>query len=99
MLMSPMGLRPENSCAGDAQQNLKTTDPISRQKCTPHHQICNCIKIIKEEKSWLRVPDGCPTPRQTGRLTESRNMTFTLKEYPGRITYDVSTFVPHKLIC
>jgi hypothetical protein len=31
MLMSPLGLRPEKGCAGDAQQKPKTTDPTSRR--------------------------------------------------------------------
>jgi hypothetical protein len=29
-LMSPVGLRSETGCAGDARQKLKTTDPTSR---------------------------------------------------------------------
>jgi hypothetical protein len=32
------------------------------------------------EKNWSRVPDGCLTPRQTGRLTVGRNMTLTLRK-------------------
>jgi hypothetical protein len=28
MLMSPVGLRPEKGCYGDAQQKLKTTDRL-----------------------------------------------------------------------
>jgi hypothetical protein len=32
MLMSPVGLRPEKDWAGDAKQQLKTTDPTSRQR-------------------------------------------------------------------
>jgi hypothetical protein len=35
MIMSPGGLRPEKGCAGDAQQNLKTTDPTPRQRGHP----------------------------------------------------------------
>jgi hypothetical protein len=30
--MSSTGLGPENDCAGEAQQQLYTTDPSSRQK-------------------------------------------------------------------
>jgi hypothetical protein len=30
--MSPVGLRSEKDCAGDAQQQMKTTDPTSRQR-------------------------------------------------------------------
>jgi hypothetical protein len=32
MIMSPVGLRPEKGCTGDAQQQLKTTEPTSRQR-------------------------------------------------------------------
>jgi hypothetical protein len=32
MLMSPVGLRSEKACAGDARQKLKSTDPTSRQR-------------------------------------------------------------------
>jgi hypothetical protein len=36
MLMSPVGLRPEKDCAGDAQQQLKTTDPELSSERAPH---------------------------------------------------------------
>jgi hypothetical protein len=36
MLMSPVGLRPEKGCIGDAKQKLKITDPTSGQRDTPH---------------------------------------------------------------
>jgi hypothetical protein len=29
------------------------------------------------KKNWSRVPDGCLTPRLTGRLTVGRNVTST----------------------
>jgi hypothetical protein len=32
MVRSPTGLGPENDCAGEGQQQLKTTDPFSRQR-------------------------------------------------------------------
>jgi hypothetical protein len=32
MLMSPVGLRNEKSCAGNVQKNVKTADPFSRQR-------------------------------------------------------------------
>jgi hypothetical protein len=35
MLMSPVGLRSEKGCAGDARQKLKSTDPTSRQRGHP----------------------------------------------------------------
>jgi hypothetical protein len=36
MNLSPTGLRPEKGCAGEAQQQLKTTDPTSRQRGRLH---------------------------------------------------------------
>jgi hypothetical protein len=35
MASSPTGLGPENDCAGEDQQQLKTTDPSSRQRERP----------------------------------------------------------------
>jgi hypothetical protein len=35
MLISPAGLSPEKHCAGEAQQQLKTTGPTSRQRGRP----------------------------------------------------------------
>jgi hypothetical protein len=32
MLTSPVGLRSEKGCVGDAQQKVKSTDPTSRQR-------------------------------------------------------------------
>jgi hypothetical protein len=32
MVMSPMGLGPENNCTGEDQQQLCMTDPSSRQR-------------------------------------------------------------------
>jgi hypothetical protein len=32
VVMSPAGLGPENDCAGEDQQQLKMTDPSSRQR-------------------------------------------------------------------
>jgi hypothetical protein len=32
VVMSPLGLGPENDCPGEDQQQLQTTDPSSRQR-------------------------------------------------------------------
>jgi hypothetical protein len=79
MLMSPVRLRSEKGCAGDARQELETTDPTSRQR-GPHQQTRNCLKNNQREngKNWSRVPDGCLTPRRTGRLTVGHNITLAL---------------------
>jgi hypothetical protein len=37
--------------------------------------------ISRRNKNWLRVPDGCLTPRRTGRLTVGRNLTSTLTSH------------------
>jgi hypothetical protein len=43
-----MGLRPENNCAGEDQQ--QTTDPSSRQReRSPHQQARNGLIVLK---SW-----------------------------------------------
>jgi hypothetical protein len=73
------GLRSEKGCAGDARQKLKTIDPTSRQRGRPtltNPQLSKNNQREKE-KNWLRVPDGCLTPRRTSRLTVGRNITST----------------------
>jgi hypothetical protein len=61
MLMSPVGLKSEKGCAGDARQKLKSTDSTSSQKGSP---TSTNPKLPK--KNWSRVPDGCLTPGRTG---------------------------------
>jgi hypothetical protein len=77
--MSPVGFRSEKGCAADARQKLKTTDPTSRQRGRPTSTNPQLSKSILREKGekWSRVPDGCLTPRRTGRLTVGRNVTST----------------------
>jgi hypothetical protein len=36
MIMSPMGLGPENDCAAEDHQQLQTTDPSSRPERATH---------------------------------------------------------------
>jgi hypothetical protein len=78
--MSPVGLRSEKGCAGDAHQRLKSTDPTSRQRGRPTSTNPKLSKNIQREngKNWSRVPDGCLTPGRIGRLTVGRNITLTL---------------------
>jgi hypothetical protein len=33
---------------------------------------------MSDTKKWSSTPDGCLTPRQTGRLTVGHNITLTL---------------------
>jgi hypothetical protein len=47
MFMSPVGIRSEKNCAGDAQQKLKSTDPTSRQRGRPTYTNPKLSKIIK----------------------------------------------------
>jgi hypothetical protein len=59
MLMSPVGLRSEKGCAGDAQQKLKSIDPVSRQRGRSTTNPKLSKKIIKENgKNWSRVQMG-----------------------------------------
>jgi hypothetical protein len=78
--MITMRLRPEKGCAGDARQNLNTTDPTSRQRGRPTSTNPQLSKNNPRDKgkNWSRVPDGCLTPGRTGRLTVGRNMALTL---------------------
>jgi hypothetical protein len=60
MLMSPVGLRSEKGCSGDAQQKLKTTDPTSRQRGLPTSTKPQLSKIIKERMG--KIDRGSLTP-------------------------------------
>jgi hypothetical protein len=56
MLLSPVGLRSEKGCAGDAQQKLKITDRTSRQRGLPT-SLNPCLKVIKERRGENWIPD------------------------------------------
>jgi hypothetical protein len=45
------------------------------RESAPHQQIRNYLTVTK---IWSQAPDGCLTPRHTGRLTVGRNITLTL---------------------
>jgi hypothetical protein len=80
MLMNPVALRSEKDCAGDAEQKLKTAQPTSRQRgrrTSTNPQLSKNTQR-KKGKNWLLVPNGCLTPRRTGRLTVNRNITLAL---------------------
>jgi hypothetical protein len=59
---------------------LQITDPSSRQRGRPTSTNPQLSKNNQREKgkNWSRVPDGCLTPRKTGRLIVGRNITLTL---------------------
>jgi hypothetical protein len=81
MLTSPVGLRSEKGCAGDAQPKLKSTDPASHQRGRPtstNPKLSKKNNQQKNGKNWSRAPDGCLTPGRTGRLSVGRNITLTL---------------------
>jgi hypothetical protein len=52
----------------------RQTCPLVRESA-PHQETRNCLTVIKISSE---APDGCFTPRQTGRLTVGRNITLTL---------------------
>jgi hypothetical protein len=59
--MSPVELRSEKGCAGDAWKDLKSTDPTS---CQRGHPTSTNLKLSKKNlrdngNNWLWGPDGC----------------------------------------
>jgi hypothetical protein len=64
-----------------SDKNWKLQTRLLVREGAPHQHLRKCLKIIKErkEKNWSRVPDGCLTPRQTGRLTVGRNVTLNFE--------------------
>jgi hypothetical protein len=69
--MSPVGLRSERGCAGDAKQKLKKYRPDFSSERAPH---TNKPEAVKERMGT--IVHG--SPGQTGRLTVGRNVTFTV---------------------
>jgi hypothetical protein len=53
MFMSPVRLRSEKVCSGDAQQKLKTKDPTSCQKGRLALTNAQLSKMIKERKGKI----------------------------------------------
>jgi hypothetical protein len=84
MAVSSAGLRPKSDCYGKAQNQLYSklqARPLVREGATKQ-QTRNCLKkISRRKKNWSRVTDGCPTPRQAGRLTVGRKFNFNLVSY------------------
>jgi hypothetical protein len=58
MVTNPAGLKPKKDCTGDAQQQLKTTDPTSRQRGRPTSKSRNCLKMSKKEGIGRRSQMG-----------------------------------------
>jgi hypothetical protein len=55
--MSPVGLKSEKGCAGDARQKLKVQTRLLVREGAPHQQTRNCLKIIiKEWEKLVAVP-------------------------------------------
>jgi hypothetical protein len=57
--MSPMGLRSEKDCTGDARQKLKSTDQTSRQRGRPTSTNPQLSKNNKREKGKNWPPVDC----------------------------------------
>jgi hypothetical protein len=68
MLMSPVGLRSEKGCAGDAWQKLKSIDPTSRQRgCLTSTNLKLSKKYSKREREKLVAgPRWVPDTRTDG---------------------------------
>jgi hypothetical protein len=58
--MNPAGLGPKTGCTGDTQQQLKTTDPTSRQRGRPTSTNPQLTKNNQreKEKNWSRSQMG-----------------------------------------
>jgi hypothetical protein len=66
-------------CAAEDQQKQQIADPSSRQRGRYKITYPQLSKEnFKAKQNWSRVPDGCLTPRRTGRLTIGRNITLIL---------------------
>jgi hypothetical protein len=64
MVMSRMELEPEKDFAGEAQQQLLSTEPFSRERKRPRKQTSSYLKINKKNGG------GPQMPRETGRRAE-----------------------------
>jgi hypothetical protein len=77
MASSLAGLGPENDCAGERQQQLRTTDPSSRQRerhTSTNPQLSGSNKNLVVSPRYM-----CFISRQTGRLTVGRNIRLRPK--------------------
>jgi hypothetical protein len=96
MVTSSAGLGPESDSAGKAQKELyeQVTDVPSRQRECP---VTRNPQMSDNNKNLVKAPNGCLTPRQTGRLTVSRNITSTSMLRPNsfKIVHKIN-FVPHR---
>jgi hypothetical protein len=63
MLMSPVGLRSEKGCAGDAWQKLKLQALLLVREGAPLQQTRNCLQIIKGRKGKIGL-GTFPAPTQ-----------------------------------
>jgi hypothetical protein len=70
LVMSPVGLGPENYCAGEAQQQCSSYRQRGRFTST------NPQLTVARIRS--RAQNGGLTPKQAGRLTVGRNIILTL---------------------
>jgi hypothetical protein len=66
MLMSPVGLRPEKGCAGDARQKLKTTYPTSLQRGSPTSANPQLSKNNQRENGKIGCGSQAGAWRQDG---------------------------------
>jgi hypothetical protein len=62
VVVSPVGLGPENDCADEAQQQLETTDPFSRQRGCYIRTMTSSVQL---KKKYLVVSLKVLLPRGT----------------------------------
>jgi hypothetical protein len=77
MVASTTGLRPENDCAGECQQQLSTTDPSSRQRQRPistNPQLSVSNKNLIVSPRWVLYSKAeWPTDRRSQYKTQTQN--------------------------
>jgi hypothetical protein len=69
MAVSYAGLQPNSDCSGKDQKQLYSkleTRSLVREGAKKNQTSNYINKISGRKKNWLRVSDGCLTPRQTG---------------------------------
>jgi hypothetical protein len=76
MVLSPTGLRWREPVA-----KVNYGPVLWSERALRNNKPTTVKKISRRKKNWSRVPDGCLTPRRTGRLTVGRKLTSTSTSY------------------
>jgi hypothetical protein len=82
MVAGPTGLGPENDCAGEDQQQLKMTDPSSRQRERPtstNPQLLDSNTNLLLSPRWVLYSNTVwPTDRRSSHKIKTRTQSFVI---------------------